>query len=141
MSIEKNPYAALLAKLSGVSPPPIRARQGWQQMMHERKDLINPAVSAEWARREETKKEIEDTSRGNMAPLSIEQEAAGAKAAKNHVGFRAEVARSMFTALTKEEQKEYINAAKRDKEKATAAYQVAVESALSSNRSPENRQL
>lgn len=134
MNPEKNPYAALLAKLSGVMPPPVRARQGWQQLMHERKDLVGPAVSEAWERRKGTKGE--DTEQAD-----VEQADAGGKEAKNDVGFRADVVRKLFKALPMEEQRHYADAARRDKEKALSDYKAALTNSLSSNRSPENRQL
>lgn len=133
MNPEKNPYAALLAKLSGVMPPPIRARQGWQQLMHERMDLVTPAISAAWAEADKSK---EDDMQRNM-----EQGDAGGKAPRNNVGFRAEVVRKLFQSLPKHEQQQLTDSAKRDKEKAVSDYKKAVETALSSNRSPEARQL
>lgn len=76
----KNPYAALLAKLSGIKPPPIHAQQGWQQMMHERyKEDVAPAVEAAWS----------------------ERLAAGvATTEKNNAPFRGEVTRGLFTSLS-----------------------------------------
>ncbi|KAJ6455648.1 hypothetical protein C8R47DRAFT_1228145 [Mycena vitilis] len=44
-----NPFAVLLAKLSGLSVPP-KARQGWQQYMHESYQTeIAPLVPDRWA--------------------------------------------------------------------------------------------
>lgn len=84
--------------------------------MHERKELVSAAVSEAWEKR-------------------------GGDKLRNDVSFRADVARNLFKALTKEEQKQYADSSKRDKEAAVAAYKVAVENSLSNNRSPENRQL
>lgn len=132
MNPEKNPYTALLAKLSGVVPPPIRARQGWQQLMHKRMDLVTPAVSAAWSETDKAKEGMQE---------NIEQGDAGGKAPRNNVGFRAEVVCKLFQALPKHEQQQFTDSAKRDKEKAVSDYKEAVERSLSSNRSPEARQL
>ncbi|KAF7969170.1 hypothetical protein HWV62_28178 [Athelia sp. TMB] len=119
---EKNPFAALLAKLSGVTNPPQRARQGWQQFMHERNDdAVGPAVAALWA---------EKQARG----LTPED--------KNNMAYRAEIARDLFKKLSSSEQATYAANAKRDKEAAVKKYKKDVEEALSkTNRSPAQRQL
>ena len=48
MDPEKNPYAALLAKLSGIDPPKKKVRQGHQQFMHECSDILQPLYNAAW---------------------------------------------------------------------------------------------
>lgn len=115
----KNPYAALLTKLSGIKPPPIRARQGWQQMMRNKyKEIVAPAVEIAWN----------------------ERLAAGlATTDKNNAPFRGEVARKLFARLPKEEKEMYEKAAKMDKEKAIQAYKAAVDDDFAC-KSPEKRQ-
>lgn len=119
---DHNPFAALLAKLSGVAKPPMRARQAWQQFMHERNDdVIAPAVAAAWAEKQAAGLDPKD---------------------KNDMSFRADIARSLFKELSPAEQKTFAANAKMDKDAATAAYKEAVERALSiDNRSPAQRQL
>jgi hypothetical protein len=119
MDLEKNPYSALLAKLSGVKPPPIRARQGWQQFMHERyTEDIAPTVEEEW---------------------KTKQAAGVSSKEKNDAGFRAAVARKVYSDLPIEEQKRYEKSAKDDKEAAVAAYKKALEEGFS--KTPEKHQL
>ncbi|KAF7975994.1 hypothetical protein HWV62_8158 [Athelia sp. TMB] len=121
MDPEHNPFAALLTQLTGLAKPPQRARQGWQQFMHERNDdVIGPAVSAAW------QKKIAD---------GLEDEDA------NNVSFRAEIARKLFKELSVEEQAVYMDNAKKAKEVAMADYKQAVARALSKeSRSPALRQ-
>lgn len=120
MDIAKNPYAVLLAQLSGVPPPPIRARQGWQQLMKQHyPDMIAPAVAAAWDERVKVGLNSND---------------------KNDAGFRADVARAVFNKLPKDEQKEFLANAKRDKERAVATYKQALEECQAGSRKPEKRQ-
>lgn len=115
----KNPYAALLAKLSGVKPPPIRARQGWQQMMHERyKEDVAPAVEAAWA----------EKLAAGLSPTD-----------KNNAPFHGEITRKLFAGLSTEKKDGYERAAKLDKERGAAAYKEAVNEGFAS-KSPEKRQ-
>lgn len=120
MDIEKNPYAVLLAQLCGIPPAPIRARQGWQQLMKERyPDVIAPAVSSAWAER------IKD----GIKPGD-----------KNDAVFRADVARMAFAKLSPGEQKQLIANAKRDKDAAVATYKLALEESRNGSVNPERRQ-
>ncbi|KAF7968024.1 hypothetical protein HWV62_32154 [Athelia sp. TMB] len=120
MDIEKNPYAVLLSKLSGIQPPPIRARQGWQQLMHEsNEELVVPAIAAAWA----------EKVKAGLKPKD-----------KNNAAFRAEVARKLFKDLPKTEQARLQASAKKDKDAALAAYQNAMESSRDHSHWPENRQ-
>lgn len=118
MDITKNPYAIFLAKVSGIKPPPVKARQGAQQLMHDKYDeLVAPVVEKEWNAKK-------------AAGLSPKD--------KNDANFRLEIARKLFKSLPKAEREEYEARAQRDKEAATEAYKVEVEE--SRKRTPENRQ-
>lgn len=120
MDTAKNPYAALLAQLSGIPPAPVRARQGWQQLMHERyPDLIGPAVDAAWN---------EKVSKGLQS------------ADKNNAAFRAQVARKVFNDLPSEEQKKLLASAQKDKESAVTVHKLAVQGIHSNSHRPESRQ-
>ncbi|KAJ7149502.1 hypothetical protein C8R43DRAFT_1128495 [Mycena crocata] len=82
--VTKDPYAVLVAKLSGVHSPP-KARQAYQQFMRESMaDKIMPAVATRWAEECENNAEL----RGKSPKA----------------GFRALIARELFDALPKEEQ-------------------------------------
>ncbi|KAK6992781.1 hypothetical protein R3P38DRAFT_3429464 [Favolaschia claudopus] len=99
----KDPYAVLLAKLSGVTAPP-KARQAYQQFMHESyEEKIAPVVSEKW--------EQERQSSSRLAELTKEPKA----------GFRAEVARQVFAQLSKDEQQAIGERAKREAADAKAA--------------------
>lgn len=120
MDLAKNPYAVLLAKLSGVQPAPVRARQGWQQLMHERyPDIIAPAVAAAWDER--VKKGLGTKDRNNAV-------------------FRAEVARAVFNNLPQEEQKQFHDSAQKDKQAAVDVYKLALQENEAGNHKPEKRQ-
>lgn len=120
MDLEKNPYAILLAQLSGIPPAPIRARQGWQQLMHEDyADAIAPAVAAAWDLR------VKDGLKPND---------------KNNAAFRAEVARAVFKNLPKEEQNVFIKNAQQDKQAAATAYKLALDESRAGSCRPEKRQ-
>lgn len=110
---DQNPFAALLAKLSGISKPPIRARQGWQQYMHERNDdVIAPAVSAAWA---------------------IKQAEGLTQQDENNMSYRTDIAHELFNKLPAAEKLYYQDAVKKDKDAQAEAYKAAVERALSTN--------
>ncbi|KAF7966208.1 hypothetical protein HWV62_39670 [Athelia sp. TMB] len=118
---EQNPFAALLAQLSGIAKPPQRARQGWQQFMHERNDdVVGPAVNAAWQAKQAEGLRSSD---------------------KNNMSYRADIARTIYNNLSSDEQAMYMNNARKDKDAAIAAYKLAVERALcKDNRSPAQRQ-
>ncbi|KAJ7138679.1 hypothetical protein C8R43DRAFT_1131860 [Mycena crocata] len=87
MDRTRDPWAILLAKLAGINSPP-KARQAFQQYMHESYDAdIGPAVMARWAAThvEEDGGELQ-SKKGPDAP------------------FRAQVARELFNELPVEEQ-------------------------------------
>ncbi|KAJ7432729.1 hypothetical protein FB451DRAFT_1196827 [Mycena latifolia] len=101
----KNPYAVLLAKLSGVTAPP-KARQAYQQFMNESyTEKIAPVVAERWeAEREQRAQE-------------------GQKSGKEpKAGFRAKVARDVFAALPSGERKDIADRAKKLAADAKAAY-------------------
>ncbi|KAJ7457079.1 hypothetical protein FB451DRAFT_1407111 [Mycena latifolia] len=95
----KDPWAILLARLSGIKQPP-KARQGYQQFMHKQhKTTIAPVVAEKWA---------ETATPGNSV-----------QTAKDPNGpFRAKVACELFAALPEEEQSAF---AVRAKSEAAAA--------------------
>ncbi|CAK5267984.1 unnamed protein product [Mycena citricolor] len=80
----RSAYAILLGRLAGLKKPP-KARQGFQQLMHESySKLIAPAV---------------EQKRAAIASGTAETTATGLR-----VGFRAEVAREVYNALPKDQQ-------------------------------------
>ncbi|KAJ7436813.1 hypothetical protein B0H11DRAFT_2255890 [Mycena galericulata] len=102
----KDPWAILLAKLSGFTSPP-KALQAYQQMMHEDyTTLVAPVVKAEWAKK---------TGAGSSVPTT-----------EPDAPFRALVARKVFAEMSQEEKDGY---AKRAKDEA-AARRLAYEEAL-----------
>lgn len=116
MDPEKNPYTALLAKLSGIEPPRKKARQGFQQYMHECIDQLQPKFDAAW----EVKK------------------AAGLQAKdRNDASFRASIARQEFNKLSADERKQYEANAQAEKVKDAARYKAAFADAMT--KTPANR--
>jgi hypothetical protein len=96
----KDPFALLLSQLSGLSAPP-KARQAYQQFMRESHvEKIAPVVAERWA-----------DARAKNDPDTV-----GRKEPK--AGFRARIAREVFTALPQSE-KDAI--AKRAKDEAAQA--------------------
>ncbi|KAK6971922.1 hypothetical protein R3P38DRAFT_2813181 [Favolaschia claudopus] len=102
----KDPYAVLLAKLSGVTAPP-KARQAYQQFMHEAyQERVAPRVAAEWEK-----------------VLAGSREEAGERTTKEPKGgFRAKIAREVFAELPRTEQVAYGERAKSEAAAAKAAY-------------------
>ncbi|KAJ7676722.1 hypothetical protein DFH06DRAFT_1317333 [Mycena polygramma] len=116
----KDPYAVLLAKLSGLASPP-KARQGFQQYMRESyQDKIAPVVAERWA------KEREEN--GTAAERTKEPKA----------GFRAMIAREVFAALPHAEQKALSDRAKSEAQEAKATYTASLNAPPSDT--PEARQ-
>lgn len=116
MDPEKNPYAGLLAKLSGVEPPKKRARQAFQQYMHESLDKLKPLFDAAW---EEKKK-------------------AGLQASdRNDATFRANIAREEFSKLSATEKKQYEANAQAEKLRDAERYEAALKAAMA--KTPANR--
>ncbi|KAJ7044912.1 hypothetical protein C8F04DRAFT_1250155 [Mycena alexandri] len=113
----KDPFSVLLAKLSGVTAPP-KARQAFQQFMHESySTLIAPTVAEKWARERET----------NLGASK-----------QPKAGFRAQVARELFAALEPEEQTAIAARAKEEAATKKAAYQKAMKDRAST--APADRQ-
>jgi hypothetical protein len=122
ISSEKDPWAILLAKLSGVTSPP-KARQGYQQYMREQ--YTNPGSDLE--------KEVK--ARWAATP------AAGssvATAKEPNAPFRAEVARDLFAQLPDSDRNQYSARAKAEAVAAQAAYNKALNG--TPGKSPEDRQ-
>jgi hypothetical protein len=116
----QDPYAVLLAKLSGLSTPP-KARQAYQQFMRESYlDKIAPIVADKWQKEREQNGELSERTKEPKA------------------GFRAQVARDVFTALPKDEQNAIAARAKKEAAEAKAAYMQALKNPLS--KSPEDCQ-
>jgi hypothetical protein len=108
----------LLAKLSGLSTPP-KARQAYQQFMREcYADKISPAVAERWEKEREK----------NPGSLGKEPKA----------GFRAQVARDLFAALSTEERGGFAARAKEDAAKAKAEYIAALK--MPPSTAPADRQ-
>ncbi|KAJ7800486.1 hypothetical protein B0H14DRAFT_3490662 [Mycena olivaceomarginata] len=100
----KDPFAVLLAKLSGLSAPP-KARQAFQQYMREcYDDSIAPVVADRWADERSKDSAIADRTKELKA------------------GFRAQVARELFADLPSDEQKVFGERAKKQAAEAKAAY-------------------
>lgn len=81
--------------------------------------MIAPAVAAAWD--EKVKKGLQSTD-------------------KNNAGFRAQVARTAFNSLPKEEQQKFVSNAQKDKEGAVATYKLAVQGIRLGSHRPESRQ-
>ncbi|KAK6974473.1 hypothetical protein R3P38DRAFT_2811852 [Favolaschia claudopus] len=100
----KDPYAVLMANLSGVVSPP-KALQAYQQFMRESyEEKIAPVVAEKW---EEEKRE-----NSRLAERSKEPKA----------GFRADVARQVFANLPEDERKAIGDRAKQEAAVAKAEY-------------------
>lgn len=113
----KNPYATMITKLSGLKPPPLKARQGALQLMHEQyDDLVRPEVERQWDMKKQNGLCAKD---------------------RNDANFRAEIARTIFKALPKAEREGYERRAKEDKEKAVEEYEAALRA--SKEDTPANR--
>ncbi|KAJ7837457.1 hypothetical protein B0H13DRAFT_2368128 [Mycena leptocephala] len=109
----KDPYAVLLAKLSGLQSPP-KARQAYQQFMHESyAEKIAPIVAERWA------KKLEDDA-GNPD-----------RTKEPKAGFRAQVAREVFAELPKSEQDNIAGRAKDEAATRRKAYQDALKTPAS----------
>lgn len=116
----KDPYAVLLAKLSGIQNPP-KARQAYQQFMHEAyADSIAPVVAEKWAAKREENTGDPDLTKEPKA------------------GFRAQVAREVFGKLAKEDQLAYSARAKEEAAGKKEAYQQALKNPAS--KEPSDRQ-
>ncbi|KAJ7903971.1 hypothetical protein B0H13DRAFT_2334985 [Mycena leptocephala] len=116
----KDPYAVLLAKLSGLQSPP-KARQAYQQFMHESyAEKIAPIVAERWA------KKLEDDA-GNPD-----------RTKEPKAGFRAQVARGVFAELPKSEQDNIAGRAKDEAATRRKAYQDALKTPAS--KAPSERQ-
>ncbi|KAJ6450342.1 hypothetical protein C8R47DRAFT_1230303 [Mycena vitilis] len=114
----KNPWAILVAQLSGVTSPP-KARQAYQQFMHEAYDeVIAPAVASEWAAKASEGGNIQ-TSKSPTGP------------------FRALVSRQLFGKLSASERAGYAARAKEVAAEARAKYESAMKAPPS--KSPEER--
>ncbi|KAJ7899717.1 hypothetical protein B0H13DRAFT_1883804 [Mycena leptocephala] len=103
----KDPWAVLLAQLSGVRSPP-KARQAYQQFMHEDyTSKIQPIVETQWA-----------ASSGDGSNVKTAKEP--------NAPFRARVAREVFAALPESEQQRYATNAKTEAASTRAAYDTAL---------------
>ncbi|KAJ6525534.1 hypothetical protein DFH09DRAFT_1328890 [Mycena vulgaris] len=103
----KDPWAVLLAKLSGITAPP-KARQAYQQFMREDyAATIDPIVKQHW---------VETAGPRASVPVSKEPKAP----------FRAKVVRELFAALSESEREVYGARVKADAVAAKAAYEKAL---------------
>ncbi|KAK6996595.1 hypothetical protein R3P38DRAFT_2477505, partial [Favolaschia claudopus] len=117
----KDPWGLYLAKLAGITSPP-KARQAFQQYMHESYDAeIKPVVEARWrsSALEEDGVTLR-TSKGPDAP------------------FRAQVARELFKELSNEEQKALGDRAKKVAKQEREEYMAKMKGPVSKD--PEDRQ-
>ncbi|KAJ7764951.1 hypothetical protein DFH07DRAFT_955774 [Mycena maculata] len=116
----KDPLSVLMTKLSGVKIPH-KARQPFQQFMNESyQDKIAPAVAEKW---EEARK---------MGTVEAD------KTKKPKAGFRAGVARKLFSALPAEEQKALGSRATAEAKMQKEVYAKALKDGASKR--PEDRQ-
>ncbi|KAJ7025018.1 hypothetical protein C8F04DRAFT_1191819 [Mycena alexandri] len=122
MDARNDPYAILLGKLSGINVPP-KARQAFQQYMHESYDTeIAPAVQARWA-----------ATRDNL-----NGDGAAATQKGPNAPFRALVACELFVELSQEEQDALKERAKEEAAAAREEYEKKRKAPPSN--SPEDRQ-
>ncbi|KAJ7664813.1 hypothetical protein B0H17DRAFT_1211174 [Mycena rosella] len=118
-TLQDDPYAVLLVKLSGLVMPP-KAQQGYQKFMHESYTTkIAPVVEERWAE----------------SAVSQSGEAYGKKMG---APFRSLVARELFAELPMEEQDEICGRATAEARVAKAAYEKALKEGLT--KTPEARQ-
>ncbi|KAJ7082834.1 hypothetical protein C8R43DRAFT_1142779, partial [Mycena crocata] len=112
----KNPFAVLLSKLSGLTAPP-KARQAYQQFMHDSWDKIAPEVAKRWQE---------------------QQDLEGGKQGKSpKMGFTSAVSRELFNALSAGERQDLAATAKKEAAEAKAAYKASMERPPS--QAPEDR--
>ncbi|KAJ7435121.1 hypothetical protein B0H11DRAFT_2295729 [Mycena galericulata] len=117
----KNPFAVLLAKLTGTKIP-TKARQTYQQFMHESYETkIAPRVAERW-----------EEERANDPASNVD------RSKKPKGGFRALVAREVFGELPKAEQKALAARAKKEAQDEKAAYLALLKGPPS--KAPEDRQ-
>ncbi|KAK7023738.1 hypothetical protein R3P38DRAFT_2531182, partial [Favolaschia claudopus] len=116
-----DPWALLLSKLAGVTVPP-KARQGYQQYMHEAYESeIKPVVEARWK------------------ASNVEEDGVTLKTAKGpRAPFRAEVARELFKELSEDQQDDIRARAKAEALAERTEYLKRMKSMPS--KSPEDRQ-
>ncbi|KAJ7481675.1 hypothetical protein FB451DRAFT_1394307 [Mycena latifolia] len=113
------PYAVLLAKLSGVTTPP-KARQGYQQFMHEAyATVIAPVVEARW----------------NAQAVGEDGEVT---AKKPNAPFRGKIARELFAEMSDKEQTAYRDCAVAEARSTKAKYEKWMKSGPS--KAPADRQ-
>ncbi|KAJ7444534.1 hypothetical protein B0H11DRAFT_2249990 [Mycena galericulata] len=110
---KKDPWAILLAKLSGFTSPP-KALQAYQQMMHEDYfTRVAPVVQAEWAKQ---------AGAGSSVPTG-----------EPNAPFRALIARQVFAELSKEVQAGYATRAKAEAATRRVEYEEALNEIPSKN--------
>ncbi|KAJ7116234.1 hypothetical protein C8R43DRAFT_1137910 [Mycena crocata] len=115
-----DPYAVLLAKLSGVVAPP-KARQAYQQFMKDQYvEVVAPAVEAKWAATPGPGSSVR-TKKDPDAP------------------FRASVARELFKALPQDEKERYAAKAKEEAAAARTLFEKRLKEAPP--KGPEARQM
>ncbi|KAK7043456.1 hypothetical protein R3P38DRAFT_2510527 [Favolaschia claudopus] len=120
LDARKDPYAVLMANLSGVTAPP-KALQAYQQFMRESyEEKVAPVVAERW--------ELERNDNSKLSERTKEPKA----------GFRAVVAREVFAQLSDEERTAIADRAKKEAAEAKAEYLKALKSPPS--KSPEARQ-
>ncbi|KAJ7684876.1 hypothetical protein DFH06DRAFT_1313254 [Mycena polygramma] len=114
----KDPWAILVALLSGVKRPP-KVRQAYQQFMHEAyDDVIAPEVEAKWEQKASDGSNLQ-TSKTPNGP------------------FRLLVARELFGKLSEAERAGYAERAKAEATEAREAYEAAMKAPPS--KAPEDR--
>ncbi|KAJ7106114.1 hypothetical protein C8R43DRAFT_1140601 [Mycena crocata] len=122
MDRTRDPWAVYLAKLAGINAPP-KARQAFQQYMHESYDTeIAPAVEARWA-----------------AVSCVTADGSSLQSKKGpDAPFRAQVTRNLFKELSEDKQRELQVRAKDEAKTARKEYIAAMKKGPSKN--PEDRQ-
>ncbi|KAJ7107315.1 hypothetical protein C8R43DRAFT_1140291 [Mycena crocata] len=109
MDSRNNPFVILLGKLAGINAPP-KARQAFQQYMHESYDTeIAPAVEARFA----------------MERSNLDGQGGAATQRGPNAPFQARVARELFAELSDEEQTALKERASAEAQEAKAKYEKA----------------
>ena len=116
MDPEKNPYAALLTKLSRIEPPWKKAHQGFQQYMHECLNELQPKFDDAWNAKKEAGLQPND---------------------QTNVNFCATIARQEFNKLSAAQRKQYEANTQAEKVKDAEWYKVACADAM--KKTPVNR--
>jgi hypothetical protein len=92
--MNKGPWCNLLTQVAGGTVKPPKARQAWQQFMTENGTTVSEAVAERWEVRKAELLKAQEKDCAEGKPV---------KEIKQGMGFRSEVARSLFVELPEEE--------------------------------------